>query len=149
MPDRRSPGSRWYVAAHLVIAAAGLVGLVVEPSPSVREVLGMYGFGWTVAAWSATLTLAGVLAAWARLAQRYYAETAAVDLVAAVLLVWAILVGIVVAGGQRSSLQAALAFVAAALLMHGWAKYRRSRLDRTVAQFRATVVDIARKEAGR
>jgi hypothetical protein len=140
MPDRSAPGSAWFVLAEVLAALVGVAGLLLEPSASVVRALAQVGLEWAVLVWSLTFLVAGLAAALARWRRRYLAETAAVDVLAGTFALWALLVAV---SGNGSAVQAGLGFAVAGAFMHGWARYRRRRLRRTLDGFRRVVASVA------
>lgn len=128
--------SRWFYAAHLLAAAVGISGLFVPPSPSVAEVLGEAGAAWAVWVWSLGFGVTGVLGILARWRGWTLAETAAIDTMAAMFMLWAVMV---VVASPGSGTQAALGFALAATFMHGSARGRRRRATATVVAIREAV----------
>lgn len=130
MPSRHEPGSSWFTASHIVSAGVGIVGVTLDPSPSVVAALGPVGhFG--VVIWSSLFIISGVLGLLARLKKWYWAETIAVDMTSAGLILWG---AMVVIAGDQAALQAGLRFFACAFIIHGWAVYRRHRLSNLTDQ---------------
>lgn len=116
--------SKWFYVAHLLAAAVGISGLFVPPSPSVAEVLGEAGAAWAVWVWSLGFGITGVLGTLARWRGWPLAEAVAIDTMAAMFLLWAVMVAV---GSPASGTQAALGFTLAATFMHGSARNRRQR----------------------
>ena len=143
MPDRQMRGSAWFAAAHALGALIGLAGIVLDPSPSVLATLRQVGAGWAVVAWSAAFLGGGSLAFVSRVRRLYFTETVGVDIMAGTFLLWAAMTAVAANG---SATQAGLGFTLAATFMHGWAVYRRSRLDGNVA-FREVMRSAAITEA--
>lgn len=123
--------SRWFYAAHLLAAAVGVSGLFVPPSPSVAEVLGEAGAAWAVWVWSLGFGITGVLGTVARWRGWPLAEAAAIDTMAAMFMLWAVMV--FVGTPELGGSQAALGFTLAATFMHGTVRSRRRRVNATVA----------------
>lgn len=146
MPDKGKPGSRWFVAGHAFVALAGVIGALFQPSPSLRSALSQVHAEPVVYVWSIAFVLFGASAIWARLAQRYRAETIAVDATAAVVLLWA---AALLTTRSTSAAQLALVLVALVLIVHGWAVYRRSRVDGSTQILRAWVDEVDRESAVR
>jgi len=145
MPDRSQPGSGWFGLAYLLASAIGVVGLILEPSISVRELLESAHLEWAVVVWSVGFLAAGFLAGLARHRGWYYAEVRAVYGLAGLFALWAVMVGIAATG---SSAQAGLGFACTAAFFVGWARYRMYRLRRNLvsqAALRRAVGDSLRE----
>ena len=124
MPDRKEPGSAWFTSAHIGVATAGVVGIVIDASPAAVSVLGGIGT-WGVVGWSLLFTVSGVLGVLARARGWYWAETTAVDMTTAGLWLWG---AMVLAAGHPAATQAGIMFLSAGLLLNGWSLYRKHRL---------------------
>ena len=129
-PDRKQPGSAWFVTAYLMAVCVGVVGIVAEPSVSVRATLESTGLGWAIPVWSLGYLFAGAASAIARLRRWYCAEVWAVYALGGLFWLWAAMVAV---AGNGSSWQAGLGFLSAGAFMFGWAGYRRFRLRRNAS----------------
>lgn len=127
MPDRRQPGSGWYILAYLFAATAGLVGVLAAPSVSVRVALEGARLGWAIDVWSLGFLGVGVASIIARAMRWYCAEVWAVVALSGMFWLWAALVA---AAGTGTAWQAGLGFACTGAFMTGWARYRRYRLRR-------------------
>lgn len=144
MPDKGKPGSRWFVAGHAAVAIGGVVGVLFQPSPSLRSALEQVNAGPLVYVWSLAFVAAGAGAIAARLARRYRAETIAVDVTAATVLLWA---AMLLTTRESSAAQLALVLVGMVLILHGWAVYRRSREAGPTRLLREWVDEVDRQAA--
>lgn len=148
MPDRRQPGSGWFALSYALAAAAGLVGLLAQPSVSVREVLAESHIEWAVLVWSVGFLAAGTAATVARWRAWYQAEVRAVYALAGMFWLWTAMVA---AAGSGSAWQAGAGFAATGSFMAGWARYRLYRLRRNVtshAAWAAAVGEVLAQERG-
>lgn len=142
MPDRQQPGSRWLLLAYCFAAAAGLVGLMAEPSVSVRGALEASSLSWAITVWSVGFVVIGASCALARWRGWYCAEVWAVYGLSGLFWLWAAMVAVV---GTGTSWQAGLGFCCTAAFLSGWAGYRRYRLRRnarSAAELRQAVVSV-------
>ncbi|MCR6649695.1 MAG: hypothetical protein NVV70_16750 [Cellulomonas sp.] len=139
MPDRRQPGSAWFALAYALAAAAGLVGLLAQPSVSVREVLAETHIEWAVLVWSLGFLIAGAGATIARWRAWYQAEVRAVYALAGMFWLWTAMVA---AAGSGSAWQAGVGFAASGSFMVGWARYRLYRLRRNARSHEALAAAV-------
>lgn len=126
MPDVGQRGSRWFTTAHLFTVAAGISGVTVGGNGSVQEQLGSaYVAIWT---WSALFAASGSLGIIARARHWYRAETTAADVTCVGVLLWALLM-FSFTPPWSALWQVAIWMLGSVAHLHGWAVYRRARLD--------------------
>lgn len=118
---QRLPGTL-LLAGYALLIATGVYGMAHEPAPAIKEVVG--GSVVTLA-WNLALMLAGIVGLLARLRGAKHTEIIAVDITAAVMLIWSVSVWL-----ASTSNQGALAFGALSMLLFGWASATRVRLAR-------------------
>ncbi len=143
MPDKGKPGSRWFIAGHLAVAVGGAVGTLFQPSPSLRSALDEAHLAPVVYVWSVAFLIFGLAAVTARLNRRYRAETWAVDGTAGVVFLWALMLATT---RSTSAVQLALVLLGLCLVLHGWAIYRRARVESSPRLFRDLVDEISSYE---
>lgn len=120
--------------AYILSIFAGVWGFFFEAAPPSVQVL----IGYTVVSvlWNLTFILAGGIGLIARWNKAPLTEIIAVELVASILVAWAIMV---FAGPQSN--QAGIAFIAVSLLLFGWAAGTRKYLVQ-----RKKVINTIREE---
>lgn len=108
-----------FLVHHLAIIAAGVIGFLGDPSPTVVKVLGGEISSYL---WSTTFIIFGLQALVARIFRKARAEVVAVLAIAVARLLWCgILVGAVEVGmADKGTLQVAMAIAAGSFFMLGW-----------------------------
>jgi hypothetical protein len=155
--DRRHghPGTAGYLAGHLLMGVAGVVGMTAAPSQAVDELLGGYA-DFAVRGWAAVFVLAAAAGVVARVAGFPRVELAALNTYGGLTLLWAGAVAAVSPPAVMLSL-ALVAWVAFAFGQTRAATYRLNagidRIERVILRWgrankAATAERVARDRAG-
>lgn len=131
MPSRTQPGSGHFTFQHLMTAAAGLVGVYFAAATNILERLEPVTV-FTVWVWSLVFIFSGTLGSVARWRGLYRAETYAADITSGAVVLWALMIVLVSRPVGGPLTQVGIWMVGAASMLHGWAVYRRYRLEHDV-----------------